>query len=115
MIQENINKLIPFISENFITYPLWEEGKYIPFVNFWQKAETVSKCNQLDKRLRTLDTDTGYCIGIEDKQHSSVIHRCFIYPEFIETDDGGYEFVKKDWSIEEMISMLEVFLNNGFK
>ena len=24
MIQEKINKLIPFISENFITYPLWE-------------------------------------------------------------------------------------------
>lgn len=27
--------LIPFVSENFITVPLWEEGDYTPYINFW--------------------------------------------------------------------------------
>lgn len=112
MIQDNINKLIPFISENFITYPLWEDGKYIPFINFWQKAETISKCKKLDKCLTVLDTNTGYKIGIKEKYHRSVIHECFIYPDFIETDEGGYEFIKKDWSIEEMLKMVDIFLKN---
>ena len=39
-LHEKIEKLIPFISEEFITYPLWEEGKYIPFLKCWQKADT---------------------------------------------------------------------------
>ena len=32
MIHKKIEKLIPSLNENFITYPFWEEGKYIPFV-----------------------------------------------------------------------------------
>ena len=38
MIHKQFEKLIPYVSENFITYRLWEEGKYFPFINIWQKA-----------------------------------------------------------------------------
>jgi hypothetical protein len=31
--KKSIEKLIPFIEENFITFPLLEEGIYIPSVN----------------------------------------------------------------------------------
>lgn len=35
MIHKKIEKLIPYISEEFITYPLLGEGKYIPFLKCW--------------------------------------------------------------------------------
>lgn len=31
----NYKKLLPFVSENFITFPLWEEGDYRPTLNIW--------------------------------------------------------------------------------
>ena len=116
-IQDKINEIIPFIQGDFITYPLWEEGKYIPFVNFWQRACNKKEINILNKKLRKLDTNTGYKIGldtntgykigIELKEYVSVVFNIFIYPDFKDTDDGGYEFIKSDWSIEEMIDMIK--------
>ena len=60
MIHKKIEKLIPFISEEFITYPLWEEGKYIPFIKCWQKADTKNKCTTLSNRLNKHFKKTGY-------------------------------------------------------
>ncbi len=111
-IHKQIEKLIPFISENFITYPLWEEGKYIPFINFWQKAESRKKCKELDKKIEALCKDTGYCVNIQPKDHVSVIHKYYIYPAFEDTEDGSYKFINKNWSIEEMLDLLEKFLKD---
>lgn len=33
---EQIKTLIPHVCENFITFPLWEEGDYCPVVNVWK-------------------------------------------------------------------------------
>lgn len=110
MLQEKINKLIPYISENFITYPLWEEGKYIPFVNFWQKEEKVLGCEVMCHQLNKILNSSGYDFVTEDRFESSRIIDFSIYPDFNETEDGGYDFVKKDWSIEEMITLIEKFL-----
>ena len=107
MIQDKINDIIPFIQGNFITYPLWEEGKYIPFVNFWQRASNKYEIGKLNKKLRTLDTNTGYKIGIEEKDYPSVLFNIFVYPDFKDMDDGSYEYTKCDWSIEEMIDMIK--------
>ena len=71
MIQEKINKLIPFISENFITYPLWEEGKYIPFLKCWQKADTENRCTRLSNKLNKHFEKTGYKISFIGKEHRS--------------------------------------------
>ena len=101
-----IEKLIPFISEEFITYPLWEEGKYIPFLKCWQKADTENKCTQLLNRLNKRFEKTGYEISFIDKEHRSVIHEFYLYPKFKELKNGSYKFVKKDWSIEEMLDLL---------
>ena len=110
MIQEKINKLIPFISENFITYPLWEEGKYIPFLKCWQKADTENRCTRLSNKLNKHFEKTGYKISFIGKEHRSVIHEFYIYPKFKELKNGSYKFVKKDWSIEEMIDLLIIAL-----
>mgnify|MGYP003584314007 CR=1 FL=1 len=101
-----IEKLIPFISEEFITYPLWEEGKYIPFLKCWQKADTKNKCTQLLNRLNKRFEKTGYEISFIDKEHRSVINEFYLYPKFKELKNGSYKFVKKDWSIEEMLDLL---------
>lgn len=105
-LHESINKLIPFISEDFITYPLREEGKYIPFLKCWQKADTENKCTRLSNRLNKLFEKTGYEISFIDKEHRSVIHEFYVYPKFKELKNGSYKFSKKDWSIEEMIELL---------
>ncbi len=105
MINEEFNKLIPYVSENFITYPLFEEGKYIPFLNFWHIPKDD---NVVYDRLQDFD-NPHYEILVHDTEYS--IKECQIYPKFIETDEGGYEFVKDDWSIEEMIEIIVKILN----
>lgn len=44
-------ELIPFVSENFITVPLWEEGDYTPYINFWldkDKVNAVYGCGDIE-------------------------------------------------------------------
>lgn len=104
MIHKQIEKLIPFIEEEFITYPMWEEGKYIPFVNFWQKFELEYDAQEFEKKLNsfiTLGYDFHNAINFKSK-----IHHCQIYPDYKELDDGSYEFVNENWSIEEMLEII---------
>ena len=110
MIHKKIEKLIPFISEEFITYPLWEEGKYIPVLRCWQKADTENKCTRLSNRLNKHFEETGYAISFIEKEYRSVIHEFYLFPKWKELEDGSYEFIKKDWSIEEMLDLLSVIL-----
>lgn len=110
MIHKKIEKLIPFISEEFITYPLWEEGKYIPFLKCWQKADTENKCTHLSNRLNKHFKKSGYEILFVPKGHRSVIHEFYIYPKYKELKNGSYKFKKTDWSIEEMLDLLAAVL-----
>lgn len=110
MLQQKIEKLIPYISNEFITYPLCEEGKYIPFLRCWQKADTENKCTRLSNRLNKHFDKTGYEISFIGKEYRSVIHEFYIYPKFRELKNGSYKFTKQDWSIEEMLDLLALFL-----
>lgn len=105
MIHKQIEKLIPYVSENFITYRLWEEGKYFPFITVWQKAETKTKYKILTKKIEKIFKSSGYMYEFETKYDSSILHDIYIYPDFNENEEGGYEYVKEDWSIEEMIEL----------
>lgn len=107
MINKQFNKLIPYVSENFITYPLFEEGKYIPFLNFWyiQNTNEVARFNIKNFKAN------NYELIEEHEEFFDTIMNCQIYPKFIETDEGGYEFVKEDWSIEEMVEIVIKLLN----
>ena len=112
-IHESINELVPYISENFITYPLWEEGKYIPFVNFWQTAKNSNERKTLLDRIKKLDSNLSYCVELNLNESDKTCLVCSIYPDFVTTEDGGYEFVNPDWSIEEMILLVKEFLNSN--
>ena len=82
MIHIQINRLIPFVKENFITYPLWEEGKYIPFVNFWQKVESKEQILSLDKKLKAVFQAKGYNVQLEESNFNETILNYFRFASF---------------------------------
>ena len=110
MIHQKIEKLIPFISEEFITYPLWEEGKYIPFVNIWIKVDNEEEINEFDFKCKEIFKNTGYKIVFDDCNFSETILKYQVHPNFKDLSNGSYKFTKNDWSIEEMLDLLEVTL-----
>jgi len=94
MIQEQINKLIPYISSDFLTYPLWEEGNYTPFINFWHIGN--------DKKLplnfnSDINLNDEYIIELEEKR--GTINNYRIFPNYEYDNSGGFDYIKKDWSI----------------
>jgi hypothetical protein len=106
-LQEKIDKLIPYVSENFITYPLWEDGKYIPHLNFWQICKNGGELENLFERLNKFDPSSGYIIWIvEENIMEGKSFELQIYPNYDDIESGGYTFIKKDWSIEEMVEIV---------
>ena len=106
MIHQKIDKLIPYLSENFITYPLWEEGNYTPFINFWKICKTQEEIQLLDKNLKKVFDNSGYIVQYNDCNFDETILQYSIYPNYDYLDDGSCKFVKQDWSIEEMLDLL---------
>lgn len=111
MIHKKIENLIPYISENFITYPLWEEGKYIPFVNIWIKVNCEDEEHEFDFKCKEIFKNTGYEIIFEGSSFSQDILYYQVHPKFKELKNGSYKFEKKDWSIEEMLDLLNLAIN----
>jgi hypothetical protein len=109
MIYKNIETLLPFVDENFLTFPLWEEGKYIPFVNFWRKYDLQKDYEIEYTKFKKFFKKTGYVIA-ETDVFGGCITYYEIYPDFKELKDGSYEYKKHDWSIEEMLEMLNEIL-----
>ena len=110
MVHQKIEQLIPYISENFITYPLWEEGKYIPFINFWQRIESQEEFEVLHNKMLQIIPKSGYDVEYDIDSPGNTIHHFYIYPKFKDRKDGSYKFKKKDWSIEEMLDLLVIIL-----
>ena len=106
MLQTKIDKLIPFISENFITYPLYEEGNYTPHINVWQICRNDLEYNDLIEKLNTITRNNEYYFDIDLKYPRSKIYEISLCPSHEHLNDGGFDYIKKDWSIEEMIDLL---------
>lgn len=94
---QNMMSLAPFVEENFITFPLFMEGIYLPFVNIWG---TFS-----DKKVAKYIPD-GYDWQT-DEYNPRYDTRCFsVCPKFKRTEDGGFTLEKEDWTIEEMVQIV---------
>lgn len=101
-----IQKLIPFIDENFVTFPLAiTEGVYIPFYNFWQSLSTKEEVELFLDKARIILKDTGYTIGFQyeeddyiyDIERDSANVYFQIYPIFeSDNDNDGNVFVNVD-------------------
>lgn len=106
-LQQKIDKLLPYVSENFITYPLIEEGKYIPFINFWFICKDDTEFNKLGDKIGDSSITGGYIVDIVSE--NIFIGSPFniqIYPDFEDTEEGGYEFADENWSIEQMLEII---------
>ena len=104
MIHKKIEQLIPFVDENFITFPLWEEGIYAPSVNIWL---ITKEPYVLDQYTISLLENTSYEYYIDDENSSHNIYRISIFPLY---DYKTYSFSKK-WSIEEMIDLAKKIID----
>ena len=105
-LQEKIEKIIPYISENFISYPMWEEGNYIPFINFWLSKE--SKCfPKLDGFIKEV-SEKNYIVEerAEDNDPNSKIVNYMMYPDFYYHNEAYPKCFNANWTIEEMIELL---------
>jgi len=113
MLKDKISKIIPYISENFITYPLWEEGIYIPFVNFWKIYEiTFTSFSPISSIINKIPLceEKGYSIDYKFTSDGNRFHYEFsIYPEF-KFLDTGIQLKNEKWSIEEMIELIEMLI-----
>ena len=69
MTYNQIQKLIPFVDENFVTFPLViTEGVYIPFYNFWQSLSTRNDLKIFIRKATSILKDTGYEIKLRDEE-----------------------------------------------
>lgn len=116
MIQEKINKLIPFISENFISYPLWEEGNYIPVVSFWAvvSPDLESEFIENEWEFEFIEAK-GYELTCVDSNFVGVSRLCVfnMTPLWDYCEDGSdevFKVQKENWSIEEMLDIISEFL-----
>lgn len=106
-LHEKLQKLIPYVGENIISYPLWEEGVYIPQLNFWQVIESSDGVGRLVSCLTKIFNGSGYEFDYYNRYAKTRVTsvEITIIPKWEYTDDGGYETRKPDWSIEEMIDL----------
>ena len=105
-----IQKLIPFVDENFVTFPLAiTEGVYIPFYNFWQSLSTRNDLKIFIRKTAAILKDTGYKISLRDEEDvhihnygetnnmQSTIVNFQIYPIYeIDNGNDGNVFVNVD-------------------
>ena len=108
-LHEQINQLIPYIGENVISYRLWEEGIYLPFVTFWQQYNYEDAVHYLEFLTKSFE-QFGYGVDMEEplhmSKHKKQIYSYIVYPDFDYRDDGGYFTKREDWSIEEIFNLI---------
>jgi len=109
MTYNQIQKLSPFVDENFITFPLHIESNDIPFYNFWQGLSTKDDLKFFIRKAKDILKDTGYTIDIVNKEvvanlytkaskenNTSIVY-FQIYPIFeTDSDNDGNVFANVD-------------------
>lgn len=101
--RELLRRIIPYQCENFITFPLWEEGRFTPYLHIWQLKEFS---DGIKERLDKVFNNTGYAFFCEDD--TDVTIKITIHPiEFNHLD-----YLKPKWSIEEMLELIIKFIEN---
>lgn len=109
MIHEKIEKLFPHIHTEFITYNLHEEGNMTPFLNFW--VSDLMPIKELEEEF----IRQGYEIEIEFSHPRQKVHNCSINPIFELQDDCSLVYANPDWSIEQMIDIIDTIVNRKHK
>lgn len=113
--REKIDAIIPYVCENFLTFPLWEEGKYIPHLNFWKIFGTEKEFLKFCISAKRKGEQKGYVVENIDNQYFDFLptynYNFSLSPAYKDLKDGSYKFVNEGWSIEEMVDLV-VAMNN---
>lgn len=104
-------KLIPFIEENFITFPLWEEGIFIPCLNFWVYDDRFIELTFGDEVQFSIE---GYDFSFGKEISFTGIVNVIITPSW-EYSNDSYKLERDNYSIDEMIDLAHVGINGGIK
>jgi len=114
-IQERIDKLYPFVSEDFLTYKEWQDDIWCPYLTVWQFAKTEADYDNLVKRMDLVLKTNKYTANIKEEYNTLLkVYRIVMHPKFKRLKGGGAKYTKPDWSIEEMIDALLKFVNKRY-
>lgn len=105
----DIKKLIPFVCENFLSFPLWEEGDFRPFLRVWLNFDNLPE-NIIDKqKIDLLKLD---CKTFAKKDFFDV----YCYVKKIEQPENEFYDIKspaKSWfNVEFEISNSREFIDD---
>ena len=95
------------MDENFMTFPLMEEGLYFPQINLWTISNPHVAVQETEFEVN------GYYIFTEHKPRRQSVLHYNISPAWDYDDKDSYKFKKEDWSIEEMIQIAEICKDGG--
>ena len=95
------------MDENFMTFPLAEEGLYFPQINLWIIGDPHVAVQETEFEFN------GYSIFTEHKPRRQSVLHYNISPAWDYDDKDSYNFKKEDWSIEEMIQIAEICKDGG--
>ena len=95
------------MDENFMTFPLMEEGLYFPQINLWIVSNPHVAVQETEFEVN------GYYIFTEHKPRRQSVLKYNISPAWDYDDKDSYKFKKEDWSIEEMIQIAEICKDGG--
>lgn len=109
--QKRLEKLLPYATNNIISYDLWEEGIYnVPFFRIFQVLDK-KELKKFEEKVEKLNNNNlDYVFEIEDKDCYRTMNKktytivCF--PNFEYNKDGSIYHIKDTWSIEEMIDLM---------
>ena len=74
-------------------------------------TETKKDFLLIHTKLGIAFKDSGYVFDYYDNNSTDTLHYFNVAPDFKELDNGSYEFVKENWSLEEMIEILGTVLS----
>lgn len=100
---KHLEKLIPYVTENIISYPLWEEGDYRPQLCIFLIIDDEAEM----KIYRNIKSDIearngGYYFTKDSRYDNHNIYDIYLFP----TRGNNY------CSIEEMVTLMHELITN---
>lgn len=115
-LRETIEKIIPYVDEDFLTFPLAEEGNYTQFLNFWQLAKTEKEAEKIEKKIKKFNGENKkYCLDVVEPVMGVGVFRLSISPRFETAEDGSCDYLFEGWSVEEMALHVAAFVSKKRK
>ena len=110
---KTITQLIPFVGDNFIEFPLWGQGHWIPQITFWQNFDNEKQINLFFDYLKKI-CGLAYKYDFERKSETtSNIFDIYITPSYTISETSKLKYYWVNWTLEEMIHLAIASIKYG--